>query len=168
MYTIFELQAADFLLKKLAYDNVLPFKEKQLKLVVCLSGNYWYGDFVDMNDGLPYQKFIDNDGETDYNRFHFSGSNAVNVFKKIYDVYATETRPREFYSNPFKTMELDMLFESVLKLVGLAKITNEDSPIRPYLLNARSLDGKLQLPFINMPFENIDVVSIIEIEEETK
>jgi len=48
-------------------------------------------------------------------------------------------------------------------LIMLADIQPDDSPIYPYLLNAKSLDGRLELPFINIGSEKVKVISLIEV-----
>lgn len=85
-------------------------------------------------------------------------------FKKIYDVYLNKSKSDVFRYNPFSRMEhnsLDLLFQMLMKMVYTAKIS-DDSPISPYLLNAYSLDGKLRLPFLNMPSQDIKAVSLFE------
>lgn len=44
MYTIQELQAADFLLKKITHDNPKLFDGKRFKFVISIHEKYWYGE----------------------------------------------------------------------------------------------------------------------------
>lgn len=163
MYTIQQLQAADYLLKKILNDNISPFKEKDLKIVIELNGVYWYGDFVNFKDGYPIQYFIEGDGDVNYTRFSWNDSNATKLFKKTMDTYHRETRARAFHINPFKRIStLDLMFHTIFKLIDLSDIEPDDSPINPYLLNAHSLDRKQHLPFINLENQQIKVVSLIE------
>lgn len=164
MYTVQQLQAADYLLKKLIDGDLSPFSDINIKFVIDLNGTFWIGDFIQYKDGAPIQFFIHDDGDVEYTRFYSDGTNATTIFKKIMDTYRFETRKGEFYTNPFRNINtLELLFNTLLKLVNLAVIQVEDSPIYPYLLNAKSLDGKLELPFINLENQSINVVSLIEV-----
>lgn len=151
MYTVQKLQAADYLLKKLIKQNSYPFYDSEIKIVIELNGKYWYGDFVPVKNGTVEQFFICDDGDVDYTRFYDDGTNAITIFKKIRDKFYSETRISSFYINPFKNIKtLDLLFNTIFKLVDLADIQPDDSPIYPYLLNAKTLDNNLELPFINI------------------
>lgn len=164
MYTIQQLQAADFILKKILKNNDFPFKESELKLVIELNGTYWYGDFLNIKDRSPIQYFIEDDGGVDYTRLYAEGNNATLIFKKIQDTYSKEAIRPNFYTNPFrKITTIDLLFNTIFKLIKLADIQPDDSPIYPYLLNAKSLDGRLELPFINIDSEKVKVISLIEV-----
>lgn len=168
MYTVQQVQAADFLLKKLINDGISPFSDRNLKFVVNLNGTYWIGDFIHFKNNAPLQYFIEDDGDVEYMRFSFDGSNATSIFKKIIDTYRKETYRGAFFINPLKKINtLDLFFNTLFKLVDLADIQIDDSPIYPYLLNAKSLDGKLELPFIDLTNQEIKVVSLIEVTNES-
>lgn len=169
MYIVQQIQAADYLLKRLLDGDISPFSDANIKFVINLNGTYWIGDFIPFKDGAPTQYFIEDDGDVNYTRFYSEGSNATTIFKKVMDTYRIQTSVNEFYTNPFKRINtLDLLFNTILKLVNLADIQAEDSPIYPYLLNAKSLDGKLELPFINLENQSINVVSLIEVTNESE
>lgn len=166
MYTIQQLQAADFLLKKLLLDDTMPIYDKNLKFVINLNNNYWYGDFVPFKDRSPAQLFICDDGDVELDYFSATGSNAIKVFKKIWDTYMTQISVGGFLTNPFtKIHTYDLLFNTILKLVDFSEIEIDDSPMYPYLLNAQSIDSKLTLPFINIGNEEVKLVSLIEVTE---
>lgn len=165
MYTVQQVQAADFLLKKLLIGDISPFSDLNLKFVINLNGTYWIGDFIQFKNDAPVQFFIEDDGDVEYMRFYADGTA---IFKKMMDTYRKETYRGAFYINPFKKINtLDLLFNTLFKLVDLADIQVDDSPIYPYLLNAKSLDGKLELPFINLTDQKIQVVSLIEVTNES-
>lgn len=113
------------------------------------------------------QYFFEN-CEIDYDRYHADGSNAIYAFKKIHDAYTIETRSARRRAPLFVIDNLDLLFNTIFKLVELADIQPDDSPIRPYLLKAKSLDGNLELPFINLENRPIHVVSLIDITNEAE
>ncbi len=162
MYTIQQLQAADFILKKTLNNNYLPSNDSELKIVIELEGSYWYGDFVKIKDGVVVHNFIDDDGDVDYTRLDAEGNNAIAIFKKIQDTYFKEAS--QYKNDPFsKITTLDLLFNTIFKLIQLTDIQPDDSPIYPYLLNAKSLDGRLELPFINIGNEKVKVISLIEV-----
>lgn len=163
MYKIQELQAIDFLLKKLLSSNSSNFYGKNLKFVIEFKGSYWYGDFINFKDGSASQFFVEVDGDVDYTRFYSKGLEATPIFKKILEAYEKKTQNL----NPFlKISTLDLLFKTLLDLVDSTDINSDDSPIYPYLLNAHSLDNKLRLPFLRMSPQDINVVSLIEVPTE--
>lgn len=163
MYTIQQLQAADYLLKMIMKDDLSPLKEKSLKLVIELNGDYWYGDFINFQNNYPIQYFIDNFGNVEYDRFYFSGDNATKIFRKTMETYYHETR-KSLYTNPFSEIHtLDLLFHTIFNLINIADIQPDDSPIYPYLLNAKSIDNKNSLSFINLENQKVNVISIIEV-----
>lgn len=164
MYTIQELQAADFLLKKITHDNPKLFDGKRFKFVISIHEKYWYGDFIEFIDDCVSQKKINDFGTYKVETFGYAGDYPCLAFKKIYDIFLKQYRMHHGFRDPFTFADSEILiFETLLNLVRMADIQSEDSPIRPYLLNARSLDGESRLPFIKIPTGNIDVVSLIEV-----
>ena len=162
MLTIYQLQAADYFIKRFLTDKEFPFHNKDLKFVIEVNNQFWYGDFVHFNNGTIEQKFIDDSGEVELMRFYSDDARATSLLKKVRDTYADEVKRTAY--NPFRQInELPILFESIFKLITLADIQPEDSPIRPHLLNTKSLDGKVELPFINLENLSINVVSLIEV-----
>lgn len=172
MYTIEQMQAADFLLKRLSENNRLAIHGKKIKFVIQANGVIWYGDFVSVTENLimsksfPVQTFINDFGGLNSEIMYFHGDNATSVFKKVWDKYKSECLLKEYFENPFNEMKsLDLLFNTVMKL---ADIKAEDSPIYPYLLNAQSLDGQYKLPFINLENQPFNVISLIEVTNESE
>ncbi len=103
------------------------------------------------------QLFIDDNDDIVKDSFHATGSNAIKILKKIWDVFAPHHSIFENISN------YELLFDTLLKILARTSIQKEDSPFYPYLLNAHTLDSKLQLPFINLEGESIELVSIMEV-----
>lgn len=164
MFTIQETQAMDYLLKWLLDQDRFPLADKNLKLVIDVQGTYWYGDFVNYSDGHVKQLFIDDSGDVENTWLYASTSHPTIVLQKIRHAFHEQSTGYAF-GNPFlKVTELPLLFDTLGKLVKLAKIEQDDSPIYPYLLNAKSLDGRLELPFIHLGNEMLRVVSIIELQ----
>ncbi|GEN83591.1 hypothetical protein SLU01_19030 [Sporosarcina luteola] len=163
MLKVQELQAMDYLLKWLLDQDRFPYNDKMLKLVIELNGTYWYGDFITYSNGVVKQPFIDNAGDVEPVHLYATSQNATSVLKKIRDTFQLEAS-RYSWTNPFtKIDDLSLLFNTLVKLVKMAEIEQDDSPIYPCLLNAKSLEGRLELPFINLDNETIKVVSIIEL-----
>ncbi len=166
MFTIQEMQAMDYLLKWLLKQDRFPFVDKNLKLVINVHGTNWTGDFINYSKGDVQQFYIDDAGDVENCWLYSTGSNATAVFHKIRETYNMQMSNLP-YGNPFaKINNLSLLFNTLTKLVRLAEIEKDDSPVYPYLLNAKSLDGKLELPFINLDGETIAVVSIVELKDE--
>ncbi|RFB28327.1 hypothetical protein [Brevibacillus sp. VP] len=166
MYSLPQLQALDYLLKNITSNDLYPLYQKNLKFVVNINNSLWCGDFVETKGNYVSQKFIDESGDVETVRFTPFGSNATTFLKLIQDSYVDDCRdqPQYFRSDPFKRINsLPLLFDSLIKILYKANISEETSPLFPYLLNAQSLDNKLSLPFINLEGEKIKLVSIIEI-----
>lgn len=164
MYTVQELQAADYFIKKFINEKNFPFQNKKLQFVINLDGTLWHGDFVSLKNGTAEQRFIADDGDIDLVCFYNEGSNATSIFKKVKDSYTNHAG--QMFINPFRKInELPLLLNTVMKIIKFADIKPEDSPIYPYLLNAKSFDGKLELPFIDLTNEPIKIVSLIEIKD---
>ncbi|MEC1744157.1 hypothetical protein [Schinkia azotoformans] len=168
MYSIQQLQALDYLLKRITNESSFALYQKNLKLVVEINNSLWYGDFVQTKDSYATQLFIDDVGDIEYDSFSATGSNAAFILKKIWDSFykmATKDNSR-FWINPFqKITDLPLLFETLTKVLNSTEMDEDRSPFHPYLLNAKSLDGNIQLPFINLTGEQIKLKSIIEIEK---
>ncbi|MCE0453036.1 hypothetical protein [Brevibacillus sp. AF8] len=166
MYSVTQLQAMDYILKRITLEESYPFFRKNLKLVVEINGSFWYGDFIQMDGLAAKQLFIDDSGEIECDKFYPTGSNAITLLKQIWDAYVTaaknETNP--FWNNPFRSInDLSLLFEALTRILDLSNIVEDSSPFNPYFLNAHTLDGTLQLTFINLNSAKIKLVSIIEV-----
>lgn len=149
MYTVQQLQAADYLLKSVLSDTSY---ENDIKLVIEFNGSYWYGDFVNYEHDSVWQF---SGRRTEY--FDFGNTT---LLRKIWDTYSNATFRLDNYVHP---NYFGLLFSKLFELIENANILPSDSPIFPYLLNAKSLDGKLELPFINIGKQTVQVISFMEI-----
>lgn len=168
MYTIPQLQALDYLQKRITNDSSAPIYQMRLNLVVEITGVPWYGDFVIVENNSVIQWVIDDQGDIERVKFQPTGSNAVILLKQIWDTFTEVSTPKShFHSNPFKKEKirhLPLLFDSVLKLLHQSGISRDTpTPFHQYLLNAKSLDGRFSLPFVNLTNDMIKLVSIIEV-----
>ena len=69
MYTVQQLQAFDYLLKRITRNSNSPLHGKELKLIVELNASLWYGDFLPTDNGRLVQKFVDKDGDVEQEIF---------------------------------------------------------------------------------------------------
>jgi hypothetical protein len=165
MYSVQQLQALDYLLKRITSDSSYPLFQKNLKLVIEINNQYWYGDFVQLDGTRAFQLFIDNSGDVEKVTLSPADSNASNILKKVWKAYSSTITTN--WSNPFKKINnLPLLFESLTKILDRADITNEDSPFSPYLFNAKLINSNITLPFINLGEEKIKLISLIEVDDE--
>ncbi|ASA20932.1 hypothetical protein B9T62_09130 [Paenibacillus donghaensis] len=169
MYSVQQLQACDFILKRIIYDHTSPLFEKKLKLVIEFKGTFWYGDFVDFDGRRVSQDKIAEDGEVFPLKYSIPGNEELPLMNKLWSYYANVAMPAnrsDFWTNPFTQIKsLPLLFD---RLVAILNTSTEDEPVSvlfPYLFNAKSVDKKIELPFINLENEVINLVSIIEITE---
>ncbi|WP_342541236.1 hypothetical protein MHI39_10960 [Heyndrickxia sp. FSL K6-6286] len=86
MYTVQQMQALDYLLKRILLESNYPFYGKNLKLVISYNNKLWYGDFVQMDGVFAYQYFIDDIGDIEKVRFSPNYDNSA-LFKSIWDSY---------------------------------------------------------------------------------
>ncbi|ALA12456.1 hypothetical protein ABNB59_14760 [Paenibacillus larvae] len=168
MYTIQQLQALDFLVKSITKTNGYALYQRNLKLVIELNNSYWYGDFVEMENRQVRQLYIDHLGDIECDSYHArDGNKPTTILKQISETFdkTLEGLPKSnFGRNPFTKLDnLPLFFETIVKVLSEAKITEVPTPFRPYLLNAHTIDGKFHLPFIDLENERIKLVSIIDI-----
>lgn len=168
MYSVQQLQGLDFLLKRITNKSEYPVFQKNLKLVVEINNSYFYGDFVEMDNGYPIQDYIDDTGYVERLTLALHGSNATSFMVKIWNAYADATgygQTRTFFSDPLKRIDNGpLLFEALVKILDVSEIQDEDSSLRPYLFNAVSLTDSVRLPFINLKDKKVNLISIIEAE----
>jgi len=166
LYTVQQLQAMDYLLKKITSRESSPLFKKNIKLVVEINGSFWSGDFIQMTKGTASRLFIDDYNDLEDVRFFPDGSNAASPLKEIWDAFIAASPGGDYWYNPLmKISDLPLLFETLTRVLDRATIPVDASPFFPYLLNAKSLDGKMRLPFINLANEPVKLVSIIEAPE---
>ncbi|OAT71304.1 hypothetical protein [Parageobacillus thermoglucosidasius] len=164
MYSVQQLQALDYLLKRITSEPSYPVFKKNLKLVIEVHNQYWYGDFVQLDGTRAFQLFIDNSGDVEKVSLSPADSNAVNILTKIWKAYSFTAKTN--WSNPFeKINNLPLLFEALTKILDRTDITNEDSPFSPYLFNAKLINSNVTLPFINLGEEKIKLISLIEVDD---
>lgn len=167
MYSIEQLQAFDFLLKKIIQNKNHAISNKNLKLVIEVNNRLWYGDLIEMNGSQASQLYIDDIGEIESVWIYHTGDNASHVVKETWDAYCSIIAKYQtnFYQNPFKEMDnLPLLFHTLKRIIDKVDIPKDTSPFYPYLLNAHSLDDKYQLPFIDLSSQSqFNLVSLIEL-----
>ncbi|MBE1554770.1 hypothetical protein [Sporosarcina limicola] len=165
MYSIQQLQAADYLVKKITNLPISQFVNKDLKFVIEFNGILWYGDFLHYSERAVKHFYIDKNGAIEYRFLYTEGNDATPLLVKANSAFYESIPKGDWATNPYQYIDtLDLLFNSLLKIIDNIDIQVDDSPIYPYLLNARSLDGKLELPFINIGNEKVKIVSLIESE----
>lgn len=162
VYTIQQLQAAEYLLKSAILEKEESADKKlDFKFVIEFQDQLWTGNFIDFNKRFISQIHFGN-------RFPKNETYDYNSIKLIQKIVDTEVKVNEhlrFYlEDRYLTAALKLIFD----LVNEADIQPEDSPIYPYLLNARSLDGKLNFPFLNLENQKIHVVSLINTKDSTE
>jgi|GEM_PF-2129964 len=170
MYSVQQLQALDYLLKKLTshYSTNKFLNGKNLKFVVELNNTYWYGDFVQIDKNKNFiQEQVDQSGDISTDRLYISHlPHIVKISESLTQFAKGENNPY-YWTNPLQTLKsLPLLFQILTNILKDAEPVedNTESLLYPYLLNPRSFDGK-KLDFINLSHEEqIKLVSIIEVD----
>ncbi|GGF72987.1 hypothetical protein GCM10010912_17760 [Paenibacillus albidus] len=168
MYTIEQLQACDFLLKKITSDRqCTKLFQKNLKLVVEIDSSYWFGDFVDFDGRRISQQSFDDQGDPVIKQYSSTGSETLQSLKGIWEAYASFVKPQSadpFWNNPLIWVDsIPLLFNTLTKILDIANLKDSESPLFPYLFNAKNLDKGIELPFINLAERKINLISIIEV-----
>ncbi|PKR83248.1 hypothetical protein [Heyndrickxia camelliae] len=159
MYSIQQLQALDYLLKRIVNEKEYKFYKQDLKFVVEVKGSLWYGDFIQVDNTSAYQKYIDDGGDVE--TVYFRPDNGSKILQDIWKRYVEVCQAG--FSNPFERIkDLHLLFNSLINILETTEIDESSSPFYPYLLNAITLDNKIELPFINLKGETVKLISIIE------
>ncbi len=160
MHTVQQLQAADYFLKSILKERRDIKDPPNLKFLIELNNSLWYGDFVDFeNDNVfQYELDIQNPCSVTY------GIKNSTFISKIWATYNKTTISGYLLLKP---KYLELLFSKIFEVVEKCDIQPTDSEIYPYLLNAKSLDGKLELPFINIGNEKVKVISLIDVPSES-
>lgn len=167
-HNIYQLQALDYVLKRiLGNSNNINLYGRDIKLVVSLDGDYWYGDFVQMqnrNSTAAIQRKYGNDGYSD--DYSYNNSD-IESFKLAWEAYVSTIPTGSFSSNPYYTMQdLPNLYSYISKVAEYLNVGSEfESPLHPYLLNAKTVKGDLKLPFIDLRNKEIELVSLVELEK---
>ncbi len=159
MYTIQQLQAADYFLKSILGEK--SDINRNLKFIIELNNTLWYGDFVNFqNDSVVQCELINKDPCS----VTYSTKNTTFI-EKLWTAYNANPINVTPLINP---KYLELLFTKILEIIEKSNIQPDDSPIYPYLLNAKSLDGRWELPFIDLRNEKVKVISLMEIKNYTK
>ncbi|WP_440894936.1 hypothetical protein ACS127_10190 [Amphibacillus sp. Q70] len=163
MNSIQELQAFDFLLKKITQNKSFAISSKNLKVVLSINGTLWTGDLVQFNGRYLVQSHIDSDGDIDR---HSYNSTAIKFIKEVMDKFNQETQPDHFFINPFKSLtELPLLFEAIYEIIKLSEIDQSGTnPLRKMLYNASCLNNNVEIPFYDLTNEAVKLISIIEVD----
>lgn len=164
MYSVPQLQALDFLLKRLLHQGDYSFSKKKLKFVISLDQKYWTGDFLTLDKIAVVQEFITDFHSVVIDKYYAVGNNCIPLLANIWKQYTDVSKSHAYREDPFASIdELPLLFDTLLKLLERADIKPDQSPFFPYLLNARALDGSLELPFLHIGDRKVDLVSLIEV-----
>ncbi|MBA9026815.1 MULTISPECIES: hypothetical protein [Bacillaceae] len=159
MYSVQQLQALDYLLKRVITNGEFNFYRRDLKFVINYKDVLYTGDFLQMNGSSAYQSFIDDDGEVE--QYRFSPDKGTKLLIDIWQSYLEEIT--RLFLNPFKRInDIPLLYNTLIKILNMAELDEESSPFYPYLLNVRTLDNTIQLPFLDLTGELVKIVSIVD------
>lgn len=159
MYSIKQLQGMDYLLKKMTRTNSFKVFQKDIKMVVKIDGELWYGDFLNYGSHYVMQHYIDDFGGEEYK--NYDPSNEEDVLKPTWNKYSDSAH---FFHNPFqRTDNLSLIYYHLTMLIESIPYDNFETPFYPYLFNATLVKDKIiQLPFIKIS-DYIPVISLIEV-----
>lgn len=157
LYSVEQLQAVDYLLKRTQTS-----RQVDLKLVIDCNNTFWYGDFVQLKGNRLQQDLIEYDGVDSLHSYDLSTIPLAYSLFKSYIAYREQPFCISPLENPTNLSTTYIFINNLLKEINPKK---SDNPLYPFLFNARTLDGKCQLPFLNLEGEKLNFVSIIEANE---
>ncbi|MFE9275697.1 hypothetical protein ACQKLN_08495 [Paenibacillus glucanolyticus] len=164
MYSIEQSQCIDFLLKTIVVNPASPLHFTNPKLVISLGGELWYGDFVRVRNNYIIQPYIDSIGDVEEQYITTNGLDGSPIFRKTSEAFSNLSNQQR--SAIRRVAELPFLFTYLSHLVTELDFSEDTSPVFPHLLNAKSVNRKLELPFINLSGEDkINLMSILETEK---
>jgi len=156
MYTIPQLQALDFLLKIISAEP----DSDEFKPVIESSGILWQGDFVMSDRTYLKQPYIDVLGDLEVRTTSAGEHGHHDAIAKVWEYY---------YQKPNRLIKLAKannpayLHHGLLEVLNAVTTGEEASDLHPYLFNAKSLDGKMEVPFLDLSDEKIKLVSILRL-----
>jgi hypothetical protein len=164
MYTVQQIQAADYLLKRLRYQlgNDSEILSKNFQFVINAYNNLWSGDFVYIERTDIVYESLQADGYVDKS-YLYSNDQNWHLIRKSMDSLNKFLPKGSFYRNPFQSIKSpDQLHKIIFEIVENAEIVSSDSPLPPYLFNPVPLNSAVAMPFIFLGNEKYQVVSIVE------
>ena len=171
MYTIEQLQGLEYLMKRILNSGHSPLHKAPLKLVIENAGKLWYGDFLNVEGRYVQHSSVSDYGFVQTDQYApTSNRSGIAVLETIWASFRAHAAEDGTLSrqDPFSYIKEPGLFlDTLLKLVDLADWEGVESPFRPHLLNAQSVDGSIQLPFLILEPGPIRLVSLISVETES-
>ncbi|RYI30547.1 hypothetical protein EVU96_09025 [Bacillus infantis] len=156
-----EVQMMDYFLKRIVADNEHALHGKNLKLVARINDDLWTGDFVKLDGFDIARTYIDEVGDVTETPLAVSISPTISKVRNVYFNFV-----KKGFSNPFKKLsDTPVLLQSLIEIVSEANIKTDKYELEPVLYNAYSLKSKVSLPFLALKHSNIEVVSIIDLDE---
>jgi len=157
-----QLQALDCLLHIISSKEGYSMSGKNIQAVIKLENQFWTGKFLIQDRAIITQTdmYGDQREESAYNIEQFNS-----LFQHLTG-YSKKLENR-FHDNPLKTS--DSLHLQYLILTSILSKTGDPSsfPLHRVMYNAKSLDGKCEIPFIDLTsYAEIELVSLIEIADE--
>ena len=157
LFTPQQLQALDFLLKMISEQLKAGC---DLKPVVEFGGQLWHGDFVKVESTYIKQIYIDRHGDLEAASYHVD---RIDDFKAITSSWKQYRKDLLRFIKLANAENTAYLHNDLVKLIISCTTGEETSVLHPYLYNAKSIDGKTSLPFIDLTGERIRLVSIVRI-----
>lgn len=164
-FSMTQLQALDYLQKLLSYNPNYAINGKIFQLVVKLDEEYWTGDFVNLYGSCIKLEELQTDTQivTIEQRSPF-GSKSLKQFNTICRYYY-ET----LGNHPLRNVSYLPILYKLLKEILIESNVNcsdEDNQLPCYLFNARSINRKHELPFLDLTGKKIELVSMIDVTEQ--
>lgn len=164
IYTVQQIQAADYLLKRLRYQlgNDSEILSKNFQFVINVYNNPWSGDLVCIERTAIIYESLQADGFVDKS-YLYPNDQDWKLIEKTNKSLKEFLPNGNFSSNPFQSIKSPALLHKIIfEIIENAEIVSSDSPLPPYLFNAMHFNSKEEIPFIFLGKEKYQVISLVE------
>lgn len=166
MYHVKQMQGLDYILKSITNIEQANFYNKKIQLVVDIDSKLWRGDFLVRDNGTVLQRdYTSSTGRSEINEYY--PSDDTPILMEAEKAYRYTLPQYDYLPNPYIGMtDLHILYYHLIKALNKMNVDEDTkSNFYSYLYNAVSLDGTIELPFLDVSGKKIDLVSIVEVKE---
>lgn len=166
MYSIKEVQAMDYLLKRLQYNGLLEQitgENSELKLVIIYNNKYIFGDFINYQKGTIQQ--YEFNGPFVYEVIHYYNQ-SIEMFTQLWELFCERYFPRNSTSTFKRIEDLSVLLELLSTHIKSVDISNNSTPLRPLIINVNYFSNEPGPDFLYLVEKQIDVISIVQVQKE--
>ncbi len=162
MYSLKEVQAMDYLLKRMQYNDLLKQitgENSELRLVIECNNKYISGDFINYQSGSIKQYEFKGPYEYENTIYH---NQSIEVFNQLWKSFCDNYLPNNHSTTFKRNKDLSVLLELLFKHIKTIDVLSSSIPLRPIIINVDYLNNELGPDFLYLGGKEIDVISIVQ------